>query len=337
MFYDWAFLPMVASNDLLGDPVALRERMESDSYLYFSGILDVRKIARLRRDILTTLRSVGWVDPDAVLTRGRCAALPVREGSPEFLVAYDEVQKLESFHTLAHDDVLLGLMRDVLGESAFPHPLKIARIIFPGHYEISTPPHQDYPNNQGTERLTASWIPVGDLPPEMGGIAILRGSHRWGVLPLTTHLGAGNRCAVLPADMLEECRWVTTEFRAGDVLLFPSLTVHAALHNASEFYFRISVDFRYQLEGEALTPGCLEPHFGRLSWDDIYSGWGSSQYQYYWRDRDYEVVPFRDLELVHTMNEVEETARLLAYERRRDARHARQRGARPRPSSAPGS
>ncbi len=77
----------------------------------------------------------------------------------------------------------------------------------------------------------------------------------------------------------EECRWVTSEFRMGDVLLFPSMTVHASLHNASQFHMRLSVDFRYQLEGEALTEGCLQPHFQRLSWEEIYAGWRSDEHQ----------------------------------------------------------
>jgi hypothetical protein len=101
--------------------------------------------------------------------------------------------------------------------------------------------------------------------------------------------------AAVPDEMAEACRWVTTEFRQGDVLLFPSTTVHASLHNASMFDMRLSVDFRYQQEGQALTPGCLLPHFQRLTWEEIYAGWSSTEYQYYWRDLDYEVVPFDNL------------------------------------------
>lgn len=322
MNYDWAFLPMEVSNDLLGDRDALRARLERDGYLYFSGLIDREKVLRLRRQMLVALRDCGWIEP-ALLKLGRTTMRPVREGEPEFFVGYDAIQKLEGLHTLAHDEQLMAAMRDVLGDTAFPHPLKIARLIFPDNHEVSTPPHQDYPNNQGTPNLTAAWIPVGDIPPEVGGLAILRGSHRWGVQPLTTHFGAGNRSAVLPLEMLEECRWVTTEFAAGDVLVFPSMTVHAALHNASGFFMRMSIDFRYQLEGEALTQGCLEPHFRHLSWEQIYERWSSREYQYYWRDLDFDVVPFEDYELVRTVDELDEVARFLDYERRLDKRFDR--------------
>jgi hypothetical protein len=63
---------------------------------------------------------------------------------------------------------------------------------------------------------------------------------------------------------------------------------------------RISVDFRYQVEGEPLTELVLHPHFGRLTWDEIYENWSpdSDRFRYYWRDLDFEVVPFVDFDLV---------------------------------------
>jgi ectoine hydroxylase-related dioxygenase (phytanoyl-CoA dioxygenase family) len=292
---DWAFLPMRSSNDLLGDPDALRARLDEDSYLYFEKVLDPEKVTDVRRAVLRALAEQGWVRDDEWFMKGVASGRPVHEGLEEYSQGYDAVQKLEELHTLAHDAALVAIMRQVVGETAFPHPLKIARLSFPAHYEVATPPHQDFPNNQGTPNLTASWIPLGDCPRSLGGLAILRGSHHWGVLPLDFHGGAGNRQAVLPPEMLEELRWVTTDYSIGDVLLFPSMTVHASLHNASEFFMRLSVDFRWQQEGEALTEGCLEPHFQRLTWDEIYAGWKSDEHQYYWRDLDYEVVPFEDL------------------------------------------
>jgi ectoine hydroxylase-related dioxygenase (phytanoyl-CoA dioxygenase family) len=317
----WAFLPMRASNELLGNRAALRERFDEDSYLYFQDVLDPDKLKSLRKSMLTVLAEREWVRRAPYFMRGVATAPPVREGDEDFFTVYDDVQKLEEFHTLAHDDELMGVMREVLGDTAFPHPLKIARLGFPAHYEVSTPPHQDYPNNQGTENLTAAWIPVGDCPTELGGLAVLRGSHRHGLLNLDTDLGAGNRKAVLPQQLLEEHRWVTTDYSAGDVVLFRALTVHAALHNASEFFMRLSVDFRYQLEGEELTEICLQPHFERLTWEDVYAGWRSDRFQYYWKNLDYKVVPFEKFDLARAdAGEWDDVQGFLAYERRRDAR-----------------
>lgn len=291
----FAFLPMRLANDLLGDLDALRAQMASDGYLYFRQVLDRDHLRMVRRAILSTTQALGWTEPGRIPMSQRCIIAPLREEDDEFIEGYKEIQRLQPFHELAHDPALVAIMRSLLGDTAFPHPLKIARFAFPDNFESSTPPHQDFPNNQGTPELTAAWIPLCDMPPAMGGLAVLRGSHRWGLLDQQRHLGAGNSTAVVPADMDEECRWMTTDFAMGDVLLFPSLAVHAALHNTSEFFVRLSVDFRYQLEGQTLTPGCLQPHFAQLTWEEIYEGWDSDEHQYYWRDLDYEVVPFAPL------------------------------------------
>lgn len=324
----FAFLPMRPSNDLLGDDAALRSRLDEDSYLYFPGLLDRDVVSQVRRDILNVTSLLGWTERSIPLT-SRCTTIPLREEDDEFIEGYQKVQKLQSFHELAHDERLLGAMRSVLGPTAFPHPLKIARLAFPDHYEASTPPHQDYPNNQGSTQLTAAWIPLSDIPPEMGGLAVLRGSHRWGLLPLEGHIGAGNRCAVVPPEMDEACRWVTTEFGLGDVLIFPSLTVHASLHNASEFHMRLSVDFRFQPQGVPLTEGCLEPHFGLQSWDEIYADWTSTDLQYYWKDLDFDVVPFEPFPIPGAGMELSKAdfAQILAYERRVKARTERRMAA----------
>ena len=138
--------------------------------------------------------------------------------------------------------------------------------MFPSEPEVSTPPHQDFLNNQGSPQLTAAWIPLGDCPMKQGTLAVLRGSHRYGVLPLEFSLGPGNRQAVVPNELRDRLTWVTNDFSAGDVLLFGALTVHASLHNATG-RMRLSVDFRYQCEGEPASDLVLEPHFDRLSWE----------------------------------------------------------------------
>jgi hypothetical protein len=187
---------------------------------------------------------------------------------------------------------------------------------------VTTPPHQDFLNNQGTPGLTAAWIPLGDCPRRRGPLAVLRGSHRFGVLPLEFHLGAGNRQAVLPPEMIERLTWVTTDMSAGDVLVFGALTVHASLHNTTR-EMRLSVDFRFQRQGEPLTELVLEPHFGRLSWDEIYEGWDSDELKYYWRDLDYRVVPFDRTAFEQSAPSDTEIIKVLMYEESLDRRFSR--------------
>ena len=319
-------LPMLVSSDLLGDQTALRERMEEQGYLYLPGLLPAAVLAQLLDEVTAVLQRIGWIRGGAARLAAESLVMPCREGEPAYFEALDEIQRLESFHVLAHQPALLAVMEMLLGEGAFPHPLGIMRLVFPDNPEVTTPPHQDYRNNQGTPRLTAAWIPLADCPRELGPLAVLPGSHRFGLLPLGFHLGPGNRQAVLPAG-LEGVAWVTADFRAGDVLLFPSLTVHRALPNQHPARMRLSVDFRYQPEGEALTEQCLQPHFGRQDWAQIYRHWSSERLQYYWRHKRYSMVPWDPA--LHALPEEHLDAALregVIYKRTRERRfQARQR------------
>jgi ectoine hydroxylase-related dioxygenase (phytanoyl-CoA dioxygenase family) len=283
--------PMYEANALLGNPVALRERLQSDGYLLLRNIIPVELLIELKDQMTRVLAELGWIAGGLDRMLAKAISRPRREGQPKFFQAHDRIMKFEALHSLAHDSRLMDIMKQVLGDTAFPHPLCITRLVFPDAPELSTPPHQDFPNNQGTPKLTAAWIPLADCSIEDGSLAVLEGSNKFGVLPLKFHLGAGNRRAVLPEE-LTVCRWVGADFKAGDILLFPSLTVHKAMENHNTDRMRLSVDFRYQLEGEALTEGCLQPHFQRLSWEEIYQDWKSDEYKYYWQDKDFEEVPW---------------------------------------------
>jgi hypothetical protein len=159
--------------------------------------------------------------------------------------------------------------------------------MFPNNNAFKTPPHQDYIHIQGAEATYTAWFPLGDCPADLGGLAVLAGSHRAGVLPVSPAPGAGG-VGVETEDLA--LSWVTGDFLLGDVLLFHSHTVHRALDNRSPDRLRLSVDFRYQGMSAPVTEGSLKPHFSRLPWDDIYAGWKSHRFQYYWRRSDLRIV-----------------------------------------------
>lgn len=283
--------PMYEANELLGDSTAVQARLADDGYLFFRDIIPTDALLELRDQITQILARCGWIQDGDERLAAKAICRPRREGQPKFFEAHDQIIKLEALHGLSHNTRLMDVMRQTLGASVFPHPLCITRLIFPDVPELSTPPHQDFPNNQGTPNLTASWIPLGDCRIEDGSLAIMEGSNKFGVLPLDFHLGAGNRQAVLNEDV-KACRWVGADFNLGDLVLFSSLTVHRALNNTNLERMRLSVDFRYQLEGEALTPLCLQPHFERVSWEDIYKDWKSEALKYYWRAKEFSEVPW---------------------------------------------
>ncbi|WP_162300095.1 phytanoyl-CoA dioxygenase family protein [Kineobactrum sediminis] len=315
---------MREANALRDDVTALRAQMDEDGYLLFRNAIDPHKLTVLREQITTILAGIGWILGDEQQLDARAAGLPQREGEEGYFEAHDKIVKLEAFHALAHDEKLMHIIRQSLGEDVFAHPLSIVRLVFPNNPEITTPPHQDYPNNQGSEKLTAAWIPLHDCPIEMGALAILKGSHKNGLLPLQFHMGPGNRCAVIPQTM-HELEWVSTDFQVGDVLLFPALTVHSALENKDPERMRLSVDYRYQLEGEALTENSLKPHFSRLSWEEIYRDWQSTDLQYYWYKKRFDVIPWQNLHELPDDHVKDAMKQCIRYENKRQQRYAENR------------
>lgn len=274
--------PFRESNDALDEPVALRERGQRDGYLFFRGLIDPAAIAAVRRDILGLCAEAGWLAPGPPTESGIAAAGVAHvEPEPAFMEVYDRVMRLERFHALAHQPRLLAMFAGLFGEPVLPHARNIARIIFPQNVKFTTPSHQDYVHIQGTEETWTAWIPLCDCPRDLGALAVLEGSHHEGVLPTHAAYGAGG--LGIDTDSLPY-RWVTSDFRAGDVVVFHSLTVHKALPNLAPDRIRLSVDYRYQPVSHPATEGSFLPHYARASWDEIYAGWQSSTYQYYWRD-----------------------------------------------------
>ena len=278
------------SSPLLSDSAALKQRFDQDGYVFLRGLVDPELLLDLRRQIVEICNEFGWFKPATDPMDAISWTVPKVEGEDGYFDVYDKIQRLQDFHALSHHPSVMHLMQGLLGESAFPHPLSIARLVFPENRDWSTPPHQDYVNNQGTPDLYACWIPLSDCSQAMGSLAVLEGSHKLGLQPVEYALGAGHRQTTLPAEV-EALDWVASDFELGDVLAFHSLAIHRALANDTR-HMRLSVDFRFQAEGEPLTERCLLPHFEREDWADIYRGWDREDLKYYWRDKQFNTVPF---------------------------------------------
>lgn len=282
------------SNDVLRQPEQLRERAREDGYLFFRGLIDTGQLWNVRQEIVRLCAEAGWLAPGADPMEGIAApGVQHIEGQPEFMKVYNEVMKSETFHRFAHQPGLIAMLDALFGEPTLVHARNIARIIFPQSVEHTTPPHQDYLYIEGTEETWTAWIPLGDCPREMGSLAILPGSHRQGLHRVRPSLGAGGHR--IEIEYLSE-GWAASDFQAGDVVLFHSMTVHQGLPNLSPSRLRLSVDYRYQPLSHPIVESSLRPHFAQVTWDAIYADWKSTEYQYYWQELPIHLVaPAPDL------------------------------------------
>lgn len=291
-------VPFVDSTPLLGDAAALRARAAEDGFLFFKRFLPADELLALRAEMLAVVDRYGWRQPGQDALGGRINLAALNEVPEEKMrtdigvsaAAYDDVQKLERFHRLPHHPKLLALYRTLFGEEVLVHPRHIGRMIT-GHKAVfPTPPHQDFPLIQGTANTWTCWFPLGDCPRTLGGLTILRGSHRAGYIPIQPAKGAGGLAVQLCP---WESEWAEGDYEAGDIITFPSHTVHKALRCQDKELIRLSLDVRYQAASDIVEEKSLKPHCD-LTWEQIYAGWPADDLKYYWRKLPLNLTPWND-------------------------------------------
>ena len=262
--------PYTESNDILNQPDALLRRLTTEGYLFFRELLPRDTILNVRRQILEVYRAAGWLKPGTELMDGIARAEPFKFRSEEYLRVLRQVMTLADLHALKLHPALGGVLERIYGEPAFPVPTTIPRMTYPLPEE-TTQPHQDWLYVQGSTYALTAWVPLGDLPFELGGLQVVPRSHTQGFIVPHKAAGAADKAVVVGP----EADWHSTPYRAGDVILFYPLTVHGALVNQTNRY-RLSVDFRFLGQSQTMDADWLKPHFDlgpNYTWDDIDRDW----------------------------------------------------------------
>ncbi len=283
------------SNDAIDEPAELQRRIADEGYLFFKRMQDPDKMWELREVMMTRIQEAGWLLPDTDPVDGIAdVSKQCTEGDLEYTAGYGHVYKLEAFHRAGHWPEVTTMIEKIMGRPAMPHPQQIARIWFPQYTEHTTPIHQDFVHFQGNYETLTSWAPIGDCPIELGGLAVIPGSHKVErVLDHHFSLGAGGLVVNVEEEEEIDPTWYSTDYEAGDTLIFPALTIHGALPNETEDKLRLSLDNRYLAVGDLIAEHMLEPHGpSGLSWEQVYQDWEADEYQYYWKEVDNPVVAF---------------------------------------------
>lgn len=280
--------PFLDSTSIAADGPALAARMARDGYLFIRGLLPPDAVGDLQHQIGALAREAGWLKRDAPVETaladpaGFCV-----DPEPAYLETLRKINRIEAYHALKHHPALIGLFERMLGGTTLPHPRVLMRNIFPAREEYTTKAHQDYPNVQGTTEVFTAWIPLIDCPLEVGPLQIAAGSHRAGVYDF--HIGAG--AGGIEIDDPLDGSWLSGPFARGDVLIFHSLTVHKGVPNRSD-RLRMSMDVRFQLASQPFNFDNAQPDGQPLSWDEVYAGWRSDEFKYYWQRLNLTARPF---------------------------------------------
>lgn len=263
------FGELIDSSDLVGNDAALRERMHTEGYLYLPGYLDREEVLAVRRNTAERLAAAGCVDTRYPIED--LVAHPNYHNAfmPELAVGNP------SMHRLLYSGRMMEFFTGFLGGPVRHYDFTWVRAVAPGK---GTPTHMDIVYmGRGTTNLYTAWTPLGDVSLELGGLIVLERSHRHERLNngygrkdvdayCSNHVGdkytgmggggnisRGGWLSKNPVKLRKNLggRWLTAEYRAGDLLVFTMFTVHASLDNHAD-RIRISTDTRYQLASEPI-------------------------------------------------------------------------------------
>jgi len=257
---------LLDSSASLFDAPLLRERMERDGYLFLPGLLNRDEVLEARRAMVEKLAATNQLLPETDPMDG--VALP---GHPiEFIP--DVAMQTPELLSVLYGGTMMGFWDSFFGEPARHFDFTWFRAVTPGR---ATPPHTDAVYmNRGTQNLFTCWTPIGDVPLEMGPLMVLEGSHKHqklrdgyssrdvDALCTNAHAPRSGRTNRLhsqmdgmlsknPAKLRDAIggRWLSGDFRAGDILLFSIYTAHCSLDNTTD-RIRLTSDSRYQRASE---------------------------------------------------------------------------------------
>jgi ectoine hydroxylase-related dioxygenase (phytanoyl-CoA dioxygenase family) len=248
------------------DMEALRRQLRQQGYLWLKDFLDPAIVNEFRGYVFAHLMDTGIVKP------GGDPRLGLASGEAEARDRVDkrimELVRAAAYEAFCAQQRLWRFMDEFLGGISYLHRRKLLRHTLPNTPAV-TPAHYDLVYLRGgTDRIVTVWIPIGDIPAEMGGLVYLEGSHAEGVkleaefraksLDLAPeeridaynkHMAEGGWISKDLPGMAERfnSRWLAADYEAGDIVLHSPYMIHASTMNEDRLgRIRLSTDIRYQ-------------------------------------------------------------------------------------------
>lgn len=241
--------------------------MQADGYLYLPQLLNSERVWQVRHEICDRLSAEGALDDQHSAIAAICKPEVAMHFRPDLVLASP------TLHALLYTAEMICFYRNFLGGEVRHFDYTWFRAVAPG---FGTPPHCDSVYmNRGTLNLYTSWTPIGDVSLDLGGLLILENSHH--IDAITTNYARkdvdtycidrqnqkpwSGALTQNPVSLQRRYggRWLTSEFQAGDVVIFGMFTIHASLDNHARS-IRLSADSRYQLASEPTDPRWVGKH-----------------------------------------------------------------------------
>ena len=243
----------------------LREQFKAQGYLWLKGILPRAEVLGFRKRYFTALQSTGMLAPTSQPIDGIDSGAEISKRDVQRITM--EAVRWAAYESFCLLPEIWQFYEKLLEDAVYLHKRKILRHVRPGS-QSATGAHYDLVYLRGgSDSVCSSWIPLGDIPVEMGGLIYLEGSDAYGRqqeaafnakshdLTPEERVSAYNKNMTssgwltkdLPA-LAEKAnsRWLTADYEVGDMVIHSAYMIHAATNNTSDNEIRLSTDIRYQ-------------------------------------------------------------------------------------------
>ena len=272
-FEEGALGMMADCTPMLNDMAAMRRHLSEKGYVYLPQFHDRERVLDARRVVIDRLASGGVLDERFDPMQGI-----LREGGRAPGFAGGVLKDLfpngwEKLHDVLYTGRMMNFFRDLHNEQheeeVVHYDFTWLRLVNPGP---STAMHADVVYmGRGTNNLHTVWTPWGDNGFDLGGLVLLEGSNRradkldryWHTdvdafcenkEDKSDNWNKGGGWIEGSLKQLRDTlggRWVTADYRAGDIVVFHVNTVHGGTDNQSN-KVRISSDTRFQKKADAI-------------------------------------------------------------------------------------
>lgn len=265
---------LIESPSRSADQADLLKALNHHGYLFLRDMFPREKVLDVRKEICHAMNKLELLKPSSDPLDCIPPALKSNNDSSQGSSTLDSIpDHCPAMRELLYGSETRSFFKKLLGGEVLHFDLTWFRGVGPG---FGTVPHCDIVYmGRGTQDLLTFWVPYGDIPLKMGGLMVLENSMNTSVQrriekylvrdvdeycenrPLPEHVdlnaATDNKVwngwlAANPVSLRKNLggRWLTSDYRAGDALIFSSKLVHASLDNQSRS-FRLSSDCRYQL------------------------------------------------------------------------------------------
>lgn len=252
----------------------LREQYAAQGYVWLKHLVDPALVWDFRARYFSALRSAGMIAPESDAVDGIYAG----GGEDKRLVTEKviEISRWARYEAFCLAQPIVDFYEAFFQAPIYLHKRMLIRHTRPGDPNCTGAHYDLVYLRAGTDQLCTSWIPIGDIPVEMGGLVYLEGSDGWGRTMeaefsiKNADLSPEERLSAYNKNMNEagwltknlpalaerlNTRWLMADYEAGDMVVHSPYMIHASTMNEdSDGRMRLSTDIRFQRASDTIDP-----------------------------------------------------------------------------------